>query len=115
MDGDHHLGAAAKPAEAVDLKDWIGRSETARGCVSPVVAETIHATLARPGLACPRAGEPMPALWHWYAFPPAVGMADLAEDGHPALGGFLPPVPFERRMWAGGGLRFFEDLRVGEE
>jgi 3-methylfumaryl-CoA hydratase len=57
----------------------------------------------------------MPALWHWYAFPPAVGMNDLALDGHPKLGGFLPPVPFERRMWASGRLEFENDLRVGED
>jgi len=42
-------------------------------------------------------------------------MEELAEDGHPALGGFLPPVPYERRMWASGNLQFFQDLHVGEE
>jgi 3-methylfumaryl-CoA hydratase len=56
----------------------------------------------------------MPALWHWYAFPPAVPMAELGEDGHPRLGGFLPPVPYERRMWASGSLSFHAPLRVGE-
>lgn len=56
----------------------------------------------------------MPALWHWYAFPPAVAMEDLGQDGHPKLGGFLPPVPYERRMWASSRLEFFADLHVGE-
>ncbi len=102
------------PPDAINLQDWVGRSTTEFGCVPLTVARTIHATLARPDRACPNDSEPMPALWHWYAFPPAVGMAELAEDGHPALGGFLPPVPFERRMWASGSLTFFEDLRVGE-
>lgn len=102
-------------ADKVDLTNWIGRSETVLGCVPPTVAQTIHATLARPELSCPGPGDAMPSLWHWYAFPPAVGMDELADDGHPALGGFLPPVPFERRMWASGSLAFFEDLRVGED
>lgn len=97
------------------LTDWIGRTETVFGCVPETVAATIHATLARPGRPCPGRDDVLPALWHWYAFPPAVPMDELGEDGHPALGGFLPPVPFERRMWASGALEFHADLRVGEE
>jgi 3-methylfumaryl-CoA hydratase len=42
-------------------------------------------------------------------------MSELGPDGHPARGGFLPPVPLPRRMWAGGELEFFEPLRVGDE
>lgn len=120
MDGANRTGDAVTSGpvtrgDAVDLSRWIGRSETQVGCVPPTVARTIHATLARPDLSCPQEGAAMPALWHWYGFPPAVGMDALAADGHPALGGFLPPVPYERRMWAGGRLTFFDDLRVGEE
>ena len=106
---------AANETEGADLTAWVGRQETLQGRVSATVAKTIHATLARRDLSCPQSGDPMPALWHWYAFPPAVGMEELGEDGHPALGGFLPPVPYERRMWASGALQFFEDLRVDEE
>ncbi len=105
----------AQVSQDGDLSAWIGRQETVLGCVPPTVAHTIHATLARPGLACPGPGAPLPALWHWYAFPPAVGMDALGEDGHPALGGFLPPVPYERRMWASGSLEFLADLTIGEE
>lgn len=109
-DASHH-----SVSSEVMLTDWIGRTETVVGCVPPSVATMIHATLARPRLECPRAGDPMPPLWHWYAFPPAVGMNDLGPDGHPKLGGFLPPVPFERRMWASGHLEFLNDLRIGED
>lgn len=119
MDGSHttHLKAFQNGHADCDavLTDWIGRTETVTGCVPPTVAATIHATLARPHLDCPEPGEALPALWHWYAFPPSVGTGDLAPDGHPKLGGFLPPIPFERRMWASGRLRFFNDLRVGED
>jgi 3-methylfumaryl-CoA hydratase len=48
----------------------------------------------------------MPVLWHWAAFPEFVPIAGIATDGHPKLGGFLPPLPFNRRMWAGGKLAF---------
>ncbi len=119
MDGAQITEAPMEPpsqdAAPADLTDWIGRQETVIGCVPPTVAQTIHATLARPGRNCPGPGDVLPALWHWYAFPPAVPMAELGEDGHPALGGFLPPVPYERRMWASGSLEFVADLRVGEE
>lgn len=118
MDDGHSMNITSPSATAtpgtLDLSPWIGRTETQVGCVPPTIAQTIHATLARPGMSCPQEGETMPALWHWYAFPPAVGMDALAADGHPALGGFLPPVPYERRMWAGGRLAFHDDLRVGE-
>ena len=119
MDGSPGTGISMTSGtvipDVIDLSRWIGRTETQCGRVAPTVAEMIHATLAQHGLPCPQEGEAMPALWHWYAFPPAVGMEALAADGHPAPGGFLPPVPYERRMWAGGRLALLDDLRVGEE
>jgi 3-methylfumaryl-CoA hydratase len=42
-------------------------------------------------------------------------MSELGPDGHPSRGGFLPPVPLPRRMWAGGELEFVDTLRVGDE
>lgn len=35
------------------------------------------------------------------------------RDGHPARGGFLPPVPLSNRMWAGGKLEFHGELPLG--
>ena len=37
------------------------------------------------------------------------------SDGHPKRGGFLPPVPLPRRMWAGSRVRFERPLVVGSE
>ena len=42
-------------------------------------------------------------------------MSQIGPDGHPARGGFLPPVPLPRRMWAGGRLELIDPLRVGDE
>ncbi|TVS03368.1 MAG: acyl dehydratase [Rhodobacteraceae bacterium] len=59
-------------------------------------------------------GALLPVLWHWVAFPEFVPIAEIATDGHPMLGGFLPPLPFNRRMWAGGKLTFKGRFAVGE-
>ncbi|MEQ9258222.1 MAG: MaoC family dehydratase N-terminal domain-containing protein [Roseovarius sp.] len=100
--------------DKMNVKAWEGRSETKTGGVSEAEAARIHATLGAANEAPPRAGEEMPPLWHWFAFPPAAPLSELAQDGHPRLGDFLPPVQLARRMWAGGKLSFGAPMRVGE-
>jgi 3-methylfumaryl-CoA hydratase len=56
----------------------------------------------------------MPYLHHWLASWDVQPPAGLGADGHPAKGGFLPPVPLPRRMWAGGRLTFHAPLILGE-
>jgi 3-methylfumaryl-CoA hydratase len=56
----------------------------------------------------------LPPPWHWTLCLPAARQSAIGPDGHPARGGFLPPVPLPRRMWAGGRLTFPQPLRVGE-
>jgi 3-methylfumaryl-CoA hydratase len=63
----------------------------------------------------PAAGSEVPPLWHWLYFTPLTRASELGHDGHARLGGFLPPVPLPRRMWAGGRLEFVHSLRVGDE
>ena len=60
------------------------------------------------------AGDPLPLLHHWLYFWDVRPPEGLGGDGHPARGGFLPPVPLPRRMWAGGRLRFLQPLLLGE-
>ena len=91
-----------------DFDAWIGRNETATDIITPRQTRQIAATLD--------AGVPensLPPLWHWMGWQPETPMAGLGTDGHPARGGFLPPVPLERRMWAGGRLTFHAPLPVG--
>jgi 3-methylfumaryl-CoA hydratase len=97
---------------------WVGRVEEATDVIGAAQARRLAATLdacaAVPATALVE-GAPLPPLWHWIGFLPEVPMAGLGRDGHPARGGFLPPVPLERRMWAGGRLRFHDAvLRLGE-
>jgi len=58
-------------------------------------------------------GNPLPPLWHWFYFPAVVRASEVGPDGHPRRGGFLPPVPLPRRMWAGGRVHFHAPLPVG--
>ena len=94
------------------LENWIGRSEQTRGTFSLEAARKLTATV---GTAPAETGAPLPLLAHWCAFTPDTPMAGLAKDGHPCLGGFLPPIALPRRMWAGGALEFHAPLHVGAE
>jgi 3-methylfumaryl-CoA hydratase len=94
------------------LRPWVGRSEEAADQVALERVRALQATLGRPAAPL-QVGDPLPPLWHW-AFCWAVApRAGLGRDGHPALGGFLPPLGAARRMWAGGRLRFHRPLVVG--
>jgi 3-methylfumaryl-CoA hydratase len=95
------------------LQQWIGRTETRTDLVTPVPVAALCATLDRDDPP-PQPGDPLPPLWHWLYFLPIHRQSELGPDGHPQRGGFLPPVPLPRRMWAGGRLEFHHPLRVGE-
>ncbi|WP_066771140.1 FAS1-like dehydratase domain-containing protein [Sphingobium sp. CCH11-B1] len=95
------------------LKHWVGAEETQSDILTPSLVERFHATLALPG-AVPEWGAPAPRLIHFCLCQPAAPMGALGEDGHPARGGFLPPVALPRRMWAGSNIAFEGDLLVGE-
>lgn len=95
------------------LKTWAGRSEVVEDTVTAVPITALAATLDRDDPA-PRPGDELPPLWHWLYFLPLHRQSEIGPDGHPERGGFLPPVPLPRRMWAGGRLTFHRPLRVGE-
>ena len=95
------------------MQQWIGREETAEDIVTSQPVAALAATLDRED-AAPRTGDALPPLWHWLYFLPVHKQSELGEDGHPKLGGFLPPVPLPSRMWAGSRLEFHHPLRLGE-
>ncbi|MDH5204752.1 MAG: MaoC family dehydratase N-terminal domain-containing protein, partial [Hylemonella sp.] len=106
---------ASGPAkdELAHLSDWIGRSETRTDLLTANPLAGLSATLDRDDPA-PQTGTALPGLWHWLFFLPQTRHSELGEDGHARRGGFLPPVPLPRRMWAGGRLDFLQPLRVGD-
>jgi hydroxyacyl-ACP dehydratase HTD2-like protein with hotdog domain len=95
------------------LRSWIGKQETLPDQVTRFPIAALSATLDRDDPA-PRANDALPPLWHWLYFLPTARQSILGPDGHPARGGFLPPVPLPRRMWAGGRFTFYQPLRVDE-
>lgn len=111
------MGSGAREhSDAVDigqLKAWQGRQETRSDSISPWLVAAFRATLDEEP-SDPAPGEPAPLGLHWCLALPAVPNSALGPDGHPARGGFLPPVPLPRRMWAGGRLAFSDSLRVGD-
>lgn len=94
------------------LRSWIGREETRSEPITPALVDRFNATFDREGEAAD--GDIAPATIHLCLAPPAAPTSGLGPDGHPARGGFLPPVPLPRRMWAGGTFVFHDDIRVGE-
>jgi 3-methylfumaryl-CoA hydratase len=96
------------------LRQWIGRSTQASDMVTAQLVKGLRATLFME-IGEPKAGHAAPFTVHWCLAPAVHPMSELSPDGHPTRGGFLPPVPLPRRMWAGGELEFFDALRVGDE
>ncbi|KAF0175859.1 MAG: hypothetical protein FD162_426 [Rhodobacteraceae bacterium] len=93
-----------------DYSAWIGRSETAAAdLITPRLINSFGATLA-PHLA-PDAVAPG---LHWCLSPSLAPASGLGDDGHPLKGGFLPPIPLPRRMWAGGEVHTLAALQPGD-
>ncbi len=97
------MAEAISPADLALLQRWQGRSACAHDCLVPAPLQGLSATLDRDDPP-PEAGAPVPPLWHWLYFLPHARASEIGPDGHPKRGGFLPPVPLPRRMWAGGRL-----------
>jgi 3-methylfumaryl-CoA hydratase len=95
------------------LRAWIGRTETRSDLVTAVPVAALSATLDRDDPE-PVNGTAIPLLWHWLYFLPISPLGEAGPDGHPKRGGFLPPVPLPRRMFAGGRFEYHQPLKIGE-
>ena len=94
-----------------DFRSWIGRTETIRDDLALTQALAAAATLdiAPDHLA---GGAALPVPWHWFYFLPRGVQSELSIDGHPRRGGFMPPIPYPRRMFAGARLTVHAPLRL---
>jgi 3-methylfumaryl-CoA hydratase len=99
-----------------DFSAWAGRSEELVDVLEPARCNALRAALGEAaGDTAPLvAGTELPLLHHWLYFWNVQSPAGLGVDGHPAKGGFLPPVSLPRRMWAGGRLWFSAPLVLGD-
>jgi len=106
--GDHDMQDTQEKYTA-----WIGRTETTTDLLAPAQAAAAGAMFdgdqAELGM-----GRALPPLWQWFYFLGRAPQSSLSADGHPARGGFLPPIPYPRRMFAGGRLTFHAALTIGE-
>ena len=96
-----------------DLQAWVGKTEARTDQVTSTPIAALSATLDIDAPE-PRAGDPVPPLWHWMWFLPIHKESELGPDGHAKTGDFLPPAPLPLRMWAGGRFQFHRPLRVGQ-
>jgi len=89
--------------------DWIGRSETQSDVITPGLLHRFCATIDTP------ASEEIPQGLHWCLCLPDAPTSELGQDGHPEKGGFLPPIPLPRRMWASSTISFDQPLQLGDK
>src|SRR6188768_4102595 len=94
------------------LRGWVGKKEVRSDSLTAWPIAALAATLDEPTLAVD-IGSPVPNGWHWIFFLEAKPASELGSDGHPKRGGFLPPVPLPRRMWAGSRIAFQRPLTIG--
>lgn len=98
--------------DVAGLQAWVGRTQSAVDIVTPHAVAGMRAVFDHEsGLA---EGEALPPCWHWMFTNATVRQSGLGPDGHPQRGGFLPPVPLPRRMWAGSSVAFHAPIRVGD-
>ena len=102
-------------ATLAHLQGWAGKTETLSDDIAAAPVRGLSATLDRED-PLPITGTALPPLWHWLFFLPQPRQSEIGPDGHARRGGFLPPVPLPRRMWAGGRLQWHQDnpLVVGD-
>ena len=100
-------------AQKDSLQQWVGRTETQSDTIEPRPVTLLSATLDRDDPP-PNPGDTLPPLWHWLFFLPVYRHSEAGPDGHARRGGFLPPVPLPRRMWAGSRLEWTRPLRIGD-
>lgn len=94
------------------LRTWIGCKLERVDTITPRLASNFNAIFdADLDL---HEGQIAPVAIHWCLAPDIAPMSALGKDGHPARGGFLPPVPFPRRMWAGGTLNYHGTFVIGD-
>jgi 3-methylfumaryl-CoA hydratase len=95
------------------FRKWIGQEESAADIVTAELVKRFRATFDRT-VDNSQSPDVVPLAIHWCLAPAAAPTAELGADGHPRRGGFLPPIPLPRRMWAGGELVLSSALRIGD-
>lgn len=97
----------------LSYKNWSPNTEVVEECLSPLPVQRLL-DLLNDTTTQLMEGDELPPLWHWIYFISSVPQKNLAVDGHPAKGDFLPPVELPRRMFAEVELQVHETLIIGD-
>jgi len=92
-----------------DWHDWIGKAQEQADTLTPALLARFRATIDSEDT-----GDIAPQGIHWCLCLPDAATAELGEDGHPRKGGWLPPIPLPRRMWASSKLVFHGAICAGD-
>ncbi len=92
----------------MDWQEWIGREQVQHDVLTPALLARFRATFDSTDV-----GDIAPQGIHWCLCTPEAATGELDIDGHPRRGGFLPPIPLPRRMWASSTLSFHAPISVG--
>lgn len=103
---------AERGARAGADETWTGKTEIVTDELAVTPATAAAASLDDTESRFER-GVPLPPLWQWFYFLPRAPQSRLGPDGHPERGGFIPPIPLPRRMFAGARMRFHRPLVIG--
>ncbi|WP_310738638.1 FAS1-like dehydratase domain-containing protein [Ideonella alba] len=107
------MDALPPPLEPEQLRQWVGRAPRRMEDVAALTPARLMAATVDDTPRALQPGDALPPLWHWLYFLEGLPRAQLGPDGHPARGGFLPPVPLPNRMWAGGRVQWLAPLPLG--
>ena len=100
---------------ADEFSQWVGGKEVTFDDIQPAIAQAAAAMFDEDSRSL-RAGAALPHLWHWFYFLAKAPQSSLGDDGHPRRDsdGFMPPIPYPRRMFAGARLQLHRPLVIGQ-
>jgi 3-methylfumaryl-CoA hydratase len=93
----------------VDWNNWIGRTQEQTDLLTPALLARFRATIDSN-----ENGNVAAQGIHWCLCLPDTATSELGDDGHPRKGGFLPPIPLPRRMWASSKVTFHAPISAGD-
>jgi len=97
-----------------EYKAWYGKTEVFKEQLSEVNCKRLYQTLNLE-IPPPSIGEKVFPMALLILGEQSVSTRETGNDGHPSRGGFMPPIPLKRRMFAGGEYVFHSPLRVGND
>ena len=94
-----------------NFKEWIGKEISRRDIITPRLVDHFKKTLQPNFLA----NDEIPEGLFLCLCPDVVDLNNISKDGNSKLGIFLPNLPYQIRMWAGGKIEIYDQFKIGWE